>query len=185
MRSLLAVVLVAASTTAASAGTYLGLGIGTAARPSGDLPATTGDGNRAGRLIAGLQLGHLSIGHVSVEATGSRFGELRRNAYAYQGTMLAADLKYSLPLGDNFEAFGRAGLERTWLSTDPSNVPDYAGNGWLLGAGFEYRFDVGATGASVFVDYERTGTTLVNQAVMTNTADEQVGIWMLGATVSL
>lgn len=184
MRSLLAVALVAASASAASAGTYLGLGIGTAARPSGDLPMTTGDGSRTGRAIAGYSFG-LSVGHLSIEATASRYGELRRNAYQYDGTMLAAALKYSYPLGNNFEAFGRAGLERTWLSTDPTNLPDYVGNGWLLGAGFEYRFDVAATGASVFVDYEHSSTNLVNQSAMSNEVGESVGIWMLGATVSL
>jgi hypothetical protein len=180
MRPLLAVVLVAASASAASAGPYLGLGIGTAARPSGDLPVTTGDGNRSGRAIVGMKFGRFSI-----EATGSRFGEMRRNTYPYQGTMLAAAVKYSLPLGNNFEAFGRGGLERTWLSTDPVNLPDYTGNGWLLGAGFEYRLNIEGTGASIFVDYEHTSTSLVNQSVMSQTAGESVGIWTLGATVSL
>jgi hypothetical protein len=180
MRSLLAVALVAAAASTASAEGYLGLGIGTAARPSGDLPMTTGDGNRSYRALGGY-----SFGRFSIEATVSRFGELRRNSYQYDGTMLSAAGKYSYPLGDNFEAFGRLGLERTWLSTDPSNLPDYVGNGWLIGAGFEYRFTVAATGASALVGYEHSSSSLANQNAMSSTVGESVGIWMLAVTVSL
>lgn len=178
MRSLLAVALVAASASAASAGTYLGLGIGTAASPGGDMPMATSDGNRTGRVILGMRFGRLSV-----EGNGERFGMFSHTNWQYQGTMLAAALKYSLPLGDSFELFGRAGLERTWLNTNVA--PDLAGNGWLLGAGFEYRLNLAATDASVFVDYQHTDTTLVNQTNMKTQQDETIGIWTAGITVSI
>lgn len=178
MRSLLAVALVAAAAATASAGPYLGLGIGTAASPSGEIPMGANNGNRTGRLLGGMQWGHFSI-----EGEAARFGMYAGSA-PYDGTMLAAAAKYSLPLGDQFEAFGRAGLQRSWLSTD-TTAPDYVGNGWLLGAGFEYRLTVAGTGASVFVDYQRTGVGLLNQNNMKTIRDEGFGLWTLGATVSL
>lgn len=177
MRSLLAVALVAASASAASAGTYLGLGIGTAASPSGDLTNTSNDGNRSGRALIGMRFGQFSI-----EGEGARYG-IYQSVHPYQGTSLAAVLKYSLPLGDSFEVFARGGLQRTWLSTDTIRS-NWSGNGWLLGAGFEYRFNVGGTGASVFVDYEHAATGLVNEQSMA-TSNEAVGLWTLGATVSI
>ena len=181
MRSLLAVALVAASTTAASANTYLGLGIGTAASPSGDM-AISNDGNRSGRLMLGTR-----FGHVSIEGAGSRYG-LFNGTIPYDGTMLAGALKYSLPLGNNFELFGRGGIERTWLtsaSATAGNAYEWSGNGWLLGAGFEYRLNLGVTAASLFVDYEHSSTTLTTPAEMNVQHDEAIGLWTAGVTLAL
>ena len=178
MRPLLAAVLVAAAASTASADPYLGLGIGTAASPSGDIPMTSNDGNRTGRLLGGYRFGRFSV-----EGAASRYSIFKATT-PYDGTVLAVAGKYSLPLGDNFEAFGRLGLERTWLSTDTTDS-DWSGNGLLLGAGFEYRFDVKATGASVFVDYQRTQSNLVREVDMTTTKGMGVGLWTIGATVSL
>jgi len=175
--SLLAVALVTAAASSASAGTYLGLGIGTAASASGDIPMTSSDGNRSGRLMLGTRFGHLSL-----EGAGSRYSLFRTTA-PYTGTQMAAALKYSLPLGNNFEAYGRGGLQRTWLSTD-TTANDFVGNGWLLGGGFEYRLNLGVTAASVFVDYEHADTTLVNQNNMQE-KDETVGLWTLGVTLAI
>ena len=179
MRSLLAVAIVAATASAASAGTYLGLGIGTAASASGDITNTTSDGNRTGRVLGGFQFGRFSV-----EGAVSRYGIDKDRTVPYQGTRLGVAGKYSLPLGDQFEAFGRLGLQRTWLNTDGAYV-DYVGNGLLLGAGFEYRLNVAGTGASLFVDYEYARTGLVNQRDMKTTKDEGIGMWTLGATIAL
>ena len=182
MRSLLAVALVAASATAASANTYLGLGIGTAASPGGDMGMSSSDGNRSGRLMLGTRFGHLSL-----EGAGSRYGLLHVSGTSpYQGTMLAGALKYSLPLGNNFELFARGGLERTWLTHESSagNAYDWSGNGWLVGAGFEYRLNLGVTAASIFVDYEHSDTTLTTPAVM-RARDATIGLWTAGVTLAI
>jgi hypothetical protein len=179
MRTLLAVALVAAAASTASAGTYLGLGIGTAASPSGDLPMAVGDGGRTGHLLAGWKFGN----GFSIEGQGIRYGLARGHA-DYDGTALAVAAKYSLPLGNDFEAFGRLGVARTWLSSDVASVPDYQGNGLLLGAGFEYQLKLGATAASLFVDYQRIQSSMVNQNNMSDYG-AGIGIWTLGATVSL
>lgn len=184
MRSLplVAVVLVAASASAASAGGYLGVGIGTAASPGGNVDMPSSDGTRTGRLVLGTRFGHLSI-----EGAGSRYGLLNATKAPYEGTMLAGALKYSFPLGNNFEVFARGGLERTWLthqSATAGNAYDWTGNGWLLGGGFEYRLDLGVTAASIFVDYEHSDTTLDTSAVPMS-RDMTVGMWTLGATLAI
>jgi opacity protein-like surface antigen len=178
MRSLLAIALIAAAASTASAEGYLGLGIGTAASPSGDLPMTSNDGARTGRLLGGYRFGRFSI-----EGTASRYSIYKANA-SYDGTVLAAAGKYSLPLGDNFEAFGRLGLARTWLNTDTNNA-DWAGNGLLLGAGFEYRFLIAKTGVSAFVDYQRIQSNLDRQSDSQMTKGMGIGLWTLGFSVSL
>jgi hypothetical protein len=176
MRSLLAVALIAAAASTASAEGYLGLGIGTAASPSAD--KTSSNGERSGGAFGGMHFGQFSV-----EGAASRYGVWRGNQ-EYSGTVLAVAGKYNLKLGDGFDAYGRLGLERTWLSTD-TTASDYAGNGWLLGAGFEYHFKLASTGASAFVDYERTQTGLVNQNDMKTQKDTGIGLWTLGVTVSL
>jgi hypothetical protein len=175
MRALLFVALLSST---ASAGTYLGLGIGTA--PSMSVSNSTQDtteasNGRSGKLLVGFRLGRLSI-----EGAGGRYG-MFLNHLDSTSTMLSAALKFSLPLGNNFEVFGRGGLERTWLS---SNSPyDANGNGYLLGAGLEYRLDLAVVGGSVFVDYERTSTSLTNNEMAK--FDSVTGVWSAGVTLSL
>ena len=181
MRSLplLAVALVAASASAASAGTYLGLGIGTAAsgHVGSDTSSMGSSGDRSGRLFLGFRFGNLSI-----EGGVMRFSQFFK-ATRDDATQLSADLKYSLPLGDGFEVFGRGGLQRTQLSNDYAEIN---GNGWLLGGGFEYRLNLGVTAASLFVDYTHTQTTFDQGATGgMSSIDSSASMWMAGATLAL
>lgn len=182
MRSLLAAALVAAAASTASAGPYLGLGIGTAAsgHVGNDASSQMDDGNRSGKFIAGYRIGKVSIGTVSVEGSATRFSQMYRNA-ANDGTSLAVAAKYSVPLGNNFEAFGRAGLQRSSLSTA---LGDLSGNGWLLSAGFEYRIEGVLSGASLFVDYTHNQATY-DSGPHTPALDSSASMWMAGATLSL
>lgn len=174
---LLATALVAASATAASADTYLGLGIGTAAsgHVGTDASSQGNDGNRTGKLLLGFRFGNLSV-----EGGAMRFTQGYRNE-AHDGTSLSAALKYSLPLGNGFEVFGRGGLQRTDLSGMSS---DLTGNGWLLGGGFEYRLNLGVTAASLFVDYTHNSTTFQPDPHQP-AIDETASMWMAGATLAL
>jgi hypothetical protein len=182
MRSLVAVALVAAAASTASAEPYLGLGIGTAAsgHVGDDASSQMSDGNRSGKFLVGYSFGKLSIGTVSVEGSATRFNQLYRNA-ANDGTSLAIAGKYGVPLGDGFEAFGRLGLQRSSLST---SVGDLSGNGWLLSAGFEYHVDALVKGASVFVDYTHNQTTYDN-GPHSPSLDSSASMWMLGASMTL
>jgi hypothetical protein len=183
LRSVLAFALVAATGAAASAGTYLGLGIGTAPglSSSGDTMMPLQGNGRSGKLLLGMRFGRLSV-----EGAAGRYG-LFMSQYSYpaDGTQLTAALKYSFPLGDNFEAFVRGGLEHTSLVTQQSvhDADSADGNGWLLGGGFEYRLNALVAGASLFVDYEHVSTSLTNNSM--GKFDVSSGVWMLGVTLSL
>ena len=91
-------------------------------------------------------------------------------------------LKYSLPLGNNFEAFGRGGVQRTYLSGP--GIMGVAGNGWVLGGGFEYRLDLVATAASIFVDYTHNQTSL-DTGFGRPQLDSAVSMWTLGLTLAI
>lgn len=181
MRTLLAVAIVAGTGSAASADTYLGLGIGPAASIGGDMQSFQEDGSRTGRLIVGSRFGRFSV-----EGNANRYGVFG-NAVAYDGTQLAVAGKYSLPLGNDFEVFGRLGLERTWLSTDATTRQDYAGNGYLFGAGFEYRLNLEAVTGSIFVDWTRTSTGFSgdSDSARMSSVDGTASMWTLGLTVSI
>ena len=180
MRSLLALALVAATPVAASAGTYLGLGVGTNASGhiSNDANSMTTDGNHSGRALIGIGFGHLAI-----EGSGTRY-TMPFAGRSTDDTSLAAQLKYSLPLGNNFEAFGRGGLQRTYLSAPGLMNGGTSGNGWVLGGGFEYRLNLVATAASIFVDYTHSQTSF-DWGAGRQPLDATATMWTLGLTVSI
>lgn len=184
MRLALGAVILASLTSVASAGTYVGLGIGSDASGSGEYTdgRPMGDVNgygRSGRLMVGTRISKLSL-----EAQGSRYDLSLPIDPVMEATQLGAALKLSLPLGSNFEIFGKGGIQRTWLSSQTSEQRDAAGNGWLFGAGFEYRLNLGVTSASVFVDYQRSSTGFTQGSNML-TYDGVMSMWTLGATVGL
>ncbi len=181
MRLALGAVILASLTSVASAGTYIGLGIGSessggATRDGTDVGSMDGY-DRSGRLMVGTRFSKLSV-----EAQGSRF-DIGFDSGLYDATQLALALKLSLPLGNNFEFFAKGGLERTWLSGGPTDMHDAAGSGLLLGGGFEYRLNLGVTSASVFVDYQRSSSGFKNEYMVE--WDGVTSMFTLGATVSL
>ena len=173
-RTALALVMVAASTSSAFAGGFVGLGIGTGAASSGDFDID--EDGRSGRLMLGYR-----FGRISVEGMGTRYDMATPDGHEWQGTTLAIAGRYNFPLGDNFEVFGRLGLQRTSL-TDDEYGSENAGNGFLLGAGAEFKLPVAAVGLSLFVDYSILRTSISNASY------EGLGltsrIWTLGATIS-
>jgi hypothetical protein len=180
-RACLVALALAASSSAASAGTYLGLGVGTAADMVGDSgKGVVMKGNdRSGRLILGYRFGRFSL-----EATGTRYG-MYQNALPFDSTMAALALKFSLPLAQGFEVFGRGGVEHTWLTTNAQGGFNEDGNGWLIGAGVEYRFHLSfVAGGSIFVDYERAQTTFTN-SMYSLSYGGGAGVFMAGVTVSI
>lgn len=177
-RTALALVMVAASASAASAGTYLGLGLGTspATSTNTDLMSTEADG-RSGRLLLGFRVARLGI-----EGTVGRFDVLVNDKREFTNTMLGVGLKYNLPLGDNFEAFGRGGLQRTYLNEDMDDRYDSAGNGYYLGGGIEYRVEL-LLGGSIFLDYQYANATVEN--VRLHEFEVSNRMWTIGLTLSL
>jgi opacity protein-like surface antigen len=177
---LAAVMFVAATSSVAAAGTYLGLGIGTGPAINDSADRLHPDG-RSGRLLVGTRFGQVSA-EGSIGRYGLAFdqsGGILPFGTAYQAS---AALKVSLPLGNNFEAFGRGGLQHTWLSAKSSEL-DSSGNGYLLGAGFEYRLNLVLGQGSIFVDYQYNKTKLENDHIPFG--DTSARMWTLGLTVGI
>ena len=174
-RTVLALVLVAATATTASAGAYVGLGIGTGPATSGAVPVEP-DG-RSGRLMLGFGFGRLAI-----EGLGSRYDMVRSDGHEYTGTTLALAGRINFPIGDNFELFGRVGVQHT--SLDPKlYMEPYSGTGFLVAPGVDYRIPLGLTSLAVFIDY-----TIQHAAMGTQYGTGTLGmtsrVWTLGATLS-
>jgi hypothetical protein len=171
----LAAGLLAAAPRTASADGYLGLALGSEPGVNDNFAAFAQPNGRSLRGLAGLR-----FGNVSLEGALNGFDVINfsqeRTVYA-----LSAALKLSIPLGNNFEAFGRAGLERTWLNVDDPQF-DLTGDGWLAGAGFEYRLNAILANASLFIDYSVHRTTLESQR---QKADATSRFWGLGFTVGI
>jgi opacity protein-like surface antigen len=183
-RAGLVVILLAVSSGVASAGGYLGLGVGTAPAVNSEAPDLESD-SRSVRIFMGSR-----FGQISVEGAIGGFDILRVNApnpgLNRFGTMYQASaaLKASLPLGDGFELFGKAGVHHTWASASELDESfDASGNGLLLGVGAEYRFKPGFLGsASIFVDYQYNRTGLEGERFDT---DASFRMWTLGFAVGI
>lgn len=183
-RAVLAVALVAGSSGAATAGGYVGLGLGTgpALDRSNDNTVLTSDAiesdGRSARLIGGFRFGQFAV-----EAALGGFdaamqlntGDSYYSTRIYQGSLSG---KYNHPLGDGFEAYGRLGIQRTSLSLDGDSRFDADGTGLMLGAGIEYRIKL--TGVSVWVDYQYSRASLDGELVK---GDLSARMWTIGATL--
>jgi hypothetical protein len=153
-RALAAVLFVAATASAASAGTYFGLGLGTGADVNADSHVNSIQGTgRTGRAFGGYRFGRLSV-----EGAASRYG-LMLDGAPFAATQLAVAAKYSFPLSQGFELFGRGGIHHTWLSASAQGQSSAEGTGVVFGGGVEYRFHLNfVAGGSVFLDFERSQT---------------------------
>jgi hypothetical protein len=155
-RAVLAVALVATSSGVAAAGGFVGLGIGTSPGFTSDGAELEGDG-RSAKLLVGYRFGRISIEgaiggwDAALESQNSLY-----SVEMYQGSISG---KYSLPLSDGFEAFGRVGLQRTQLNHVDERF-NAEGNGFLVGAGMEFRIPTAVTQASVWLDYQFSRTSL-------------------------
>lgn len=164
------------STATASAGGLVGLSIGTQPgvnQAAEDLAAPSG---RSLRVLGGITFGKLAV-----EVAFNHFGVVvDREDRGVSQLSLAG--KYNFPLGNDFEAFGRAGLEQTWLGVDDERY-DFSGKGPLLGGGFEYKVKTGVVGGALFVDYTIRHVGLRNSR--DDGADMTSRTWSLGFLVDL
>ena len=182
-RLLLAAFLVTATASVASAGTVIGVGVGTNI-------ANTGTGLEAGGRSGRLEVGY-KFGRLSVEGIGGRASLGGGDWTVGDATWTTVGLagKYSLSLGSNFEAFGRLGLQHT--SIDVSNDPkyggySYSGGGIFGGGGFEYHLASAVTGLSFFVDYTIAHSSLSNDGGQFNdTYGFTARYWTLGVNLAL
>lgn len=172
-RACLTLGFLAASSSAAFAGGYVGLGIGTSPAINDDQDVMVSEG-RSGRLLVGSRWSNFAL-----EGAVHKFGMTspgRQPFDFYQGSVAG---KLSFPLGNGFEAFGRLGLQRSWLRNEIATF-DKEGTGWLAGAGFEYRFNLAATSGSLFVDYQYNDVKLDGDRGPLQLSSR---MWTLGATI--
>lgn len=167
----LAVIVLAASSGVASAGTYLGLGIGTGPAFDSDKVELESRG-RSGRAILGSRWSKLSV-----EGSLGKY-TLMNEADGYQASAAG---KLNFPLGSGFEVFGKLGVQHTWLRTGDA-MYDASGNGYLVGGGFEYRLNLGIGATSIWVDYQYSHADLESER---KNYDLGARMWTLGLSVGI
>jgi hypothetical protein len=174
----LVLALVAAPGVTASAGTYIGVGVGTGANVSDQINTQyTADG-RSARAALGYR-----IGPFSVEGAYSGYG-LVTDSGQYDSRSLQIAGKYNLALGDKFEIFGRLGLLRTDLNSHLGNNSNGSGDGYTLSLGIEYRIDVVAAGLGIFVDWTRNSADMTLDSGV-GLGTQTASMWTLGVNLSL
>jgi hypothetical protein len=177
MKTVLVLVGCLAISSSASAGGYLGLAVGTEPGVNDEFVRTIGPpSGRSLRALGGGRFGNLSIEGALNGFTifTTRYGE--QTVYQLSGA-----LKLSIPLGNNFEAFARGGVERTWLDLGAQDLA-FTGDGFLAGAGFEYRLNAVLANASLFVDYTVHHVKLDSAQFDT---DATTRFWGIGLTVGI
>ena len=172
LRSVLVLILVAGTAGSASAGGYLGLGVGNGASSGGDIDLET-DG-RTIRLMGGYRFGRFAV-----EGLGTRYDLVRSDGHEYTGTTVGVAGRFNFSLGYNFELYGRAGLQYTQL--DPKVYEEtYNGFGILIGPGVEYRIPLGTMALAFYVDANVQYASVKNEF-----SDEGLDLtqawWTLGA----
>ena len=182
-RVCLGLLVVVATAGTSAAGTYLGLGIGTAPAFSGGDQLESS--SRSGRVLLGTRFGNVSV----EAAVGGYDMAIRANSGVVDpyGKVYQASgaLKLSLPLGNNFEAFGRIGAHHTWLRADDDRF-SVSGNGLLAGAGIEYRLNLILGQGSIFLDYQYNQAKLSGERfVDRNALDTNSRMFTIGLTVGL
>jgi hypothetical protein len=162
----------------ASAGTYIGLGIGTGPNTSDSQNNNYSSDGRSGRLAVGFAFGRLAV-EGAYSGYSAVIGDTRSMAGQFDSRTLQVALKYNLPLADHFELFGRGGLLRTDLSWKDGGG-SWSGDGYTLSAGVEYRLP--AFG-SLFVDVTRNQASLDNGSP--TAVDQTASMFTLGVNISL
>jgi hypothetical protein len=179
-RAVLAMALVTVSSGVASAGMYIGLGIGTGPSLSTSNDDRVEEDGRSARLMLGYRFGRISV-EGAVTGYDMAFG-LQTSLYASEVRQGSISGKYNHPLADGFEAFGRIGYAKTWFSIKNDERFDASGTGIMLGAGIEYRLKLGlAGGASLWLDYQYSRAALEGDLIQT---DLNAAMWTLGATIA-
>jgi len=182
-RAVFAVALVAASSGVASAGGYIGLGIGTAPAVNGSnlesYNATTREDGRSGRLVGGFRFGRFAI-----EGAIGKFDFVYDdgNLFAFTAYQAQVSGKFTLPLQDGFGVFGRVGLHKQWFNAQRADFDalDVSGTGIVAGVGVEYRLPT-ALDVSLFVDYQYSRGGMSGERL--DFGSTSTRMWTLGATI--
>ncbi len=165
---------VGALASEASAGPYLGLGIGTSPNLHDDGQGLSAD-SRSGRLELGQRF---SI--VAVEGAVGGYQLADAADSEYNAVSVSGGGRVHLPLQGPLSLFARAGVERTWLRV--ANMEDYDGNGYYGGLGAELRLALPLGETAVWVDYSQHRVTLDNGG---DEIDGDTSMWTAGISVGI
>ncbi len=150
----------------AAAGGYISAGIGADAVLTGGLDDEfDAEATGSGRLALGLRTGPVAV---EASAFGAPFanaepmGGEREPAGDFAPFSLGVDLKYHVSLFPKLEAYGRAGVHRTWVVQNGASTDEiYSGRGHALGGGVQLPVDAFSTvDAAFWLDYTRQTTQL-------------------------
>lgn len=181
-RAALSIALVAATSSIASAGGYVGIGVGTNALSDSE-DRLVEDG-RSARVFGGYRFRPMRFGSFAVEAGISGYGiglKDRTSVVEMDAYQLSLAARFDVPLGSNFDAFGRLGIQHTTAGAE-NPIYDTSGNGFLVGAGLAYRFDARVgKGAAVSIDYQINKVDLEGERLTTSVTERQ---WTLGLALS-
>ena len=115
---------------------------------------------------------------IPVRGEGSRVWD--QTGRDYEMLQLGVAGKYSYPLSDGFELYGKLGLNRISLGAQDESGLDGTGSGLLAGGGIEYRSKLPVT---FWVDYTVTNATIVIDGY--HDSDLTTRQWMIGASLGL
>ncbi len=182
IRALAIAAVLAATAHTASAGVYGSLGVGNTGVD--DSANTFTQDSRSVRVAGGYQF----MEYLGAEAGFMGYDAVDKFGQYGSQELYAAGL-FHWPIADGFEVFGRLGVEHTSLSrANAPNAATFAGNGYLYGAGFEYKIKIPnmpLPHLSVWVDYTRNNSSLFANSATTQFDDFGVSMWTLGVTVGL
>src|SRR5262249_42693065 len=176
----LGVFVLMASSRVASAGVYLGLGLGTDGFPA--TVHTLDTDGRALRLFGGFRFPSFTFGgNASIEGGVEGYDLFLRQSRAttYSGREWFAAGRFTYPFSSDFDAYARLGFQRTSLS----GTGDLAGTGYLAGVGVDFRISTPVVSGTLFLDLTRTAQTLTFDDARSTMDDASVNRWMLGFTV--
>lgn len=153
--------LLAATAAEAYAGGYVGVGIGSDGDLGGSISNhfSTDEDASTSRILLGQRFGALAL-------EASLFGSQLHGASSYAPSgdystlSLGVDLKYHIGLVGGLEAYGKIGLNKTWLDSSEHSDWNYEGRGTELGLGLQYSFDLPITEVGLWLDYSRQTTEL-------------------------
>jgi hypothetical protein len=156
---LLAATWLLAVTGSAHAGGYLGIGVHSEAGLGGDMATHfSSAGHDGGQLVIGTRITRLAL-EGTLGGTGLTSTTALGGYMDYDALSAGVDGKYFVPLAINgaLEAFGKLGLQRTWLRTasiDGGGGIDPTGDSWAAGVGLQYSFSLAmVAGGALLVDY--------------------------------
>lgn len=159
----LALVAIAGFGSAAHAGGYVSAGIGADAGLSGEVAQhfTTDQNGSSGRVALGQRLGRFAI---EVNLYGSDLQGITglTGQQSYSSMTAGVNARYYVPLTGHLEAYGKAGLDKTWFVGNADKpATSYSGRGYDLGAGLQYTIHGLLLGElALWVDYTHQSFTL-------------------------